>query len=169
MSTAESYIRDLDLTAHPEGGYFKETYRSTLCIPGSVLQEHADERNLLTAIYFLLKDDDYSAFHRLNSDEIWCFHDGAPLSIHVLSPDGQLNTLSLGLDFSAGQQAQLLIPANHWFAAEITLKNSFSIMSCFVAPGFDFADFELADSNTLGQEHPQHSELIHRLCHHSEM
>jgi predicted cupin superfamily sugar epimerase len=160
---AEQIIDRLQLTAHPEGGYFRETYRSDLFLDEKSLLEYTNGRNLKTAIYFLLKSGQKSAFHRLRSDEFWYFHQGSPLEVYIIHPDGRLEEVSLGNDFTLNQTPQLLLPAGTWFAARCVEEQSFTLISCSVAPGFDFTDFELADREKLSKQFPQHSTMITEL------
>lgn len=152
---SKQYINLLQLEAHPEGGFFKETYRSELLMP----IEGRNKRNVSTAIYFLLEGSDKSHFHRIKSDELWFYHDGEPLEIAVII-DNQLLKYDLGLNLENGERPQLVIPANSWFAARIKSEKSFSLVSCTVAPGFDFSDFELAEGPKLLESFPQLAEGI---------
>jgi predicted cupin superfamily sugar epimerase len=115
-----------------------------------------------TAILFLLLNRQFSAFHRIRSDEIWHFHCGATVLLHVLKPDGNYACIELGLNPPAALP-QAVVPAGSWFAAEVKGRRGFSLVSCTVAPGFDFADFELARRNKLTKAYPAHKALIRRL------
>jgi predicted cupin superfamily sugar epimerase len=141
--TAESIIKHLNLTRHPEGGFYSETYRAEK----SVTLEDGKVRSAGTAIYYLLKGTDKSHFHRVGSDELWLFHQGEPLEIHVITKDGKIETRILGNRLDLNEVPQIAIPANAWFAACIKRGVGFSLVSCVVAPGFEFEDFELADKN----------------------
>jgi uncharacterized protein len=160
---AEQIIDRLQLAAHPEGGYFRETYRSDLFLDEKSIPGYTNGRSLKTAIYFLLKSDQKSAFHRLSSDEFWYFHQGSPLEVYIIHPNGELEEVILGNDFSLDQTPQLLLPAGTWFAARCVEEQSFTLISCSVAPGFDFADFELADRQGLSKEFPKHAMIITEL------
>jgi len=153
--TTEELIRQLQLLPHPEGGYYRETYRSA----GALLTPDGAQRNTCTAIYYLLEGIDKSHFHRIRSDELWFFHAGEPLEIFEIV-DGQLATVMLGMDVQAGQSPSLLIPANTWFAARVRASSGFSLVSCTVSPGFDFADFELASRAKLTGEFPNLEQVI---------
>ena len=159
MSTIEELITKLSLTPHVEGGYFKETYRSEALFP------HASGRkkNLVTLIYFLLPSGRYSKFHRIASDEIWVYQLGAPVLIHVLHEDGQLQTHTLGGDIHLGHELQVIIPAKAIFGAEVSLPGAYSLSACMVAPGFDFIDFEVFDRAYMINKFPQHKALIEHL------
>lgn len=161
--TVQQLIEQFGLIPHPEGGYYKETYRSTEFISKQALPERfTGQRFHSSAIYFLLVQGNFSAFHRIKSDECWHFYAGDTLCVHMISPSGQLTTIYLGNKPSTVYQ--YVVPAGYWFASETASGGSFSFVGCTVAPAFDFADFELADSNTLAQQFPQHSEIIQRLC-----
>ena len=155
MMSADQLIDSLKLQAHPEGGYYRETYRSN---EKGVFA--AGERNLHTLIYFLLESTSFSAFHRIRSDESWCYHAGATCTVYVIHPDGTLETMKTGPSPENGDNFQIIIPANCWFAAEVEGANNFTLVSCGVAPGFDFSDFELATRDRLCKEFPQHTALI---------
>jgi len=163
IRTLEYWIKHLGLLPHPEGGYYRETYRSREEIPGDCLPARFNGyRSLSTAIYFLLTAKDRSVFHRIKSDEMWHFHDGGPLNIYVLNERG-LATYTLGPDPENGHQLQIVVPANHWFGA-LTIGNSnYTLASCTVSPGFDFQDFEIADRDQLLNEFPSEKEIITRL------
>jgi len=148
--TADSIIEYLNLTRHPEGGFYRETYRAEK----SITLEDGKVRNAGTAIYYLLKGTDKSHFHRVGSDELWLFHQGEPLEIHVITHDGTIETRVLGNRLDLNEEPQIAIPANVWFAAGIQSRVGFSLVSCVVAPGFEFEDFELADKNELIELYP---------------
>jgi predicted cupin superfamily sugar epimerase len=150
-------VQKLGLLAHPEGGFYKETYRSSC----SMTTDQNTSRNISTAIYFLLENDNISLFHRIQSDELWFFHQGEPLEI-VFIKDGVLNTIILGNSFDNGEVPQATIPANIWFASSVKDQKGYSLVSCTVAPGFDFADFELATRATLLHEFPHLKETIQK-------
>jgi predicted cupin superfamily sugar epimerase len=152
----ENLIQKLGLEPHPEGGFFKETYRSEEMI----MTAHG-ERHLSTAIYFLLTKNNFSAFHRIRSDETWHFHEGDPLVIHEIKPNGEYLAHRLG-HIEKGAIPQLTIQSNSWFASELDEGGSYGLVSCTVSPGFDFRDFELADK-TLLQEWPEYTALLDRL------
>jgi predicted cupin superfamily sugar epimerase len=164
MKDAAFYITQLQLKPHPEGGYYKETYRSKGNIQADALKEFNGARSYSTAIYYLLKQGDYSAFHRIKSDECWHRYAGATLLIHVLYNDGNYNCIKLGPELDREEILQFVVPANTWFAAECAGKSSFVLAGCTVAPGFDFNDFEMAGKQVLLKAYPSHKELISRLC-----
>ncbi|GAB4269334.1 MAG: cupin domain-containing protein [Candidatus Rifleibacteriota bacterium] len=158
-------IEKLQLERHPEGGYYREIYRSNGLIPASALAEsHSGIRPFLTSIYFMLEPGDVSSLHRLKSDEIWYFHAGSSLSIHIIFPDGRYEKLCLGPDIESGQSYQQIVPAGCWFGATVNSENEPSLVGCAVAPGFDFADFEMAEKEKMLRDFPQHKDLIEMLC-----
>jgi len=164
----EYWIENLDLQPHPEGGFFRETYRATESIMQTALPPRfSGDRAFSTAIYYLLAKDNYSAFHRIKQDELWHFYDGAPLIIHVIEPSGTYSSLKVGLNIEGGEYPQVVIQAGCFFAAEVSNKESFSLVGCTVAPGFDFADFDLPDKDALIKQFPQHSTIIHHLTNKS--
>ena len=160
---ADQIISNLNLEAHPEGGYFRETYRSGTFLSESNLPDYPGGRNLATVIYFLLKSGQQSAFHRLRSDEFWYWHFESSLEVYIIHPDGNLQKELMGSNIEAGERPQLLLPAGTWFAAKCAEQDSFTLISCSVAPGFSFEDFELAEREKLIQQFPQHSSLITEL------
>jgi uncharacterized protein len=155
--TAAEWIRVLGLVPHPEGGHYRETYRaaSTFTPPG-----FAEPRALSTAIYFLLQAGEVSALHRLRSDEVWHFHTGSTLLVIELTAAGALLEHRLGLDVESGEQLQVVIPAGSWFGARVAGGAGFTLVGCTVAPGFDFADFELAGRDALEARYGRHRETI---------
>lgn len=155
MDRPEELIRTLRLAPHPERGWFAETYRSPLVSGG---------RNASTAIYFLLSAAQPGTYlHRLKSDELFHLYEGGPLDVLLLAPDGTHATPVLGLDLACGERPQIVIPAGTWFAAELREGASHCLFGCTVAPGFDFADFELAEGPELAARWPAASDRIRRL------
>ena len=163
-NSAEDYIKKFEMIQHPEGGWFKETYRSKGMISAAALPTDFDgDRNFATSIYFLLQKGDISAFHRIKSDELWHFHDGDGLIVHELKTNGEYVKHLLGLDLESGQQPQAMIEAGCWFGSEVIEGGTFSLVGCTVSPGFDFQDFELAKADDLGSAFPEHYKLISRM------
>ena len=163
--SADYWIRTLKLKKHPEGGYFTEVYRSNEVINVKGLpQRYQSFRNFSTSIYFLLKGNEFSAFHRILSDETWHFYSGCPLRIFLLGPNQTAKELILGSEPENDQVFQFTIPRGWWFAAQPILHDSFSLCGCTVSPGFDFEDFELAQKQLLIQRYPRQSHLIERMC-----
>lgn len=165
MSTAEQLVSYYNLQPHPEGGWYTQTYKSKeYIVAGSLPERFAGDRPFSTAIYFLLKQGNFSAFHRIKSDECWHFYEGGPLEVFMLLPDGKLDIVTLGNDISKDQYYQFVVPAGCWFASRAAAGSQYSFVGCTVAPGFDFDDFELADANKLVSEFPRHEALIRQLC-----
>lgn len=160
---AEYWIEKLELEAHPEGGYFRQTYKSDLLIAHEALPGFAGARAASTAIYFLIEGKNFSAFHRLGSDEMWHFYAGSPLAVHVIEPVGAYSSILLGSDPEAGQTFQAVVRAGCWFASHVADWKSWALVGCTVAPGFEFADFEMAKREELSAQYPQHREMIRRL------
>jgi predicted cupin superfamily sugar epimerase len=161
---AGTFIDKLRLLPHPEGGYYRETYRASEVLPAAALPpRYGGARAVSTAIYFLLADDQRSALHRLRSDEAWHFYAGSALLLSVIHPDGRLERITLGPDFDEGEAFQAMVPAGTWFGAEVSVADSYALAGCTVAPGFDFLDFETADRATLLQLYPAHRTVIERL------
>ena len=162
--TARYWIEKLQLEAHPEGGYFRQTYRSDVMIARDALPARfAGARAASTAIYFLLEGENFSAFHRLRSDEVWHFYAGDPLVVHVISPEGSYSSILLGCELEAGQVLQAVVLAGCWFASHVADWSSFAVVGCTVAPGFDFEDFKMGEREELVARYPQHRVLIEGL------
>jgi len=161
QKTAKYWIEKFSLTKHPEGGYFKEIYRSEEIIQKQHLPlRFSGDRNFSTSIYFLLDKSDFSSFHKIKSDEQWHFYAGNSLSIFVISPSGDMKTILLGDNPDKGEMFTAIIKKDYWFAAKPNDENSFSLVGCTVAPGFDFKDFTLGKHDDLLKEFPQHSKVI---------
>jgi hypothetical protein len=161
MLPADFWIERLQLTPHPEGGYYRETYRCRERIdPDGLPARYSGPRHMGTAIYFMLTSGSFSSFHRLKSDEAWHFYTGHPITLHRISPKGKLTTHLIGNDPMQEQEFQVLIPANEWFAAEVVAGGEYGLVGCTVAPGFDFEDFEMATRPDLLTRFPQHEGLI---------
>lgn len=164
MKDKSFWIKKLQLLPHPEGGFYKEVFRSEGKLEFSDKIYFDGDRNYMTSIYFLLDDDNFSAFHKIKSDEMWYFHYGDPIKVHVINNEGLYSSFTLGLELNNGHVLSSVVKANCWFASETLNKNGFGLVSCAVAPGFDFSDFLLADES-LTKVFPQHKELIKRLLH----
>jgi hypothetical protein len=163
--TSQFFVEKFKMQLHPEGGWFKETYRSDEVILGEHLPNRfGDARNFSTAIYFLLEGKQFSAFHRIKSDELWHFYYGTPLYVYVIDKTGELQIIKLGNNPEKGETFQAVVKAGCWFASKPADENGFSLVGCTVAPGFDFADFEMADRNQLLQQYPHLTEMIWQLC-----
>jgi len=161
--TSEEIIKQLELKPHPEGGFYKEIYRSENFIePTCLHNKFKGKRRFSTSIYYLLREGDFSAFHRITSDELWHHYAGGDITLHLLDQQKGYQTKILGDEIMGNGSYQVIIPANVWFAAQLTTQNSFSLAGCTVSPGFDFDDFELADKDQLLQQFPQYANVISR-------
>ncbi len=165
MKTAQDWVKQLQLQPHPEGGYFRETYRCNERIAASNLPDRFDtDHSFSTAIYYLLDAPNFSAFHRIKQDELWHHYQGTALTIHVINQAGEYQPLSLGNNPAQGQSFQQLVKAGDWFAATVDEPDGYALVGCTVAPGFEFADFELARQQHLQQQFPQQQRIIKQLC-----
>jgi predicted cupin superfamily sugar epimerase len=159
-NTAREWIERLALTEHPEGGWYQEIYRSDdqvllTATPKTVSKPRA----AMTSIYFLLEAPEVSCLHRIDSDELWYWHAGDELRIEVIAPQGTRRTLRLGPEASL----QVAVEKGCWFGAELPSSQGWALVSCAVAPGFEFSGFELAERSSLLASYPEHRELILRL------
>jgi uncharacterized protein len=161
---AKYWIEKLGLKPHPEGGYYRRTYQAELVVAKEALPAgFTGARAVSTAIYFLLEGENFSALHRLRSDEVWHFYAGDPLVVHVISPEGEYSSIRLGRDLEAGQVLQGVVRAGSWFASHVADWRSFAVVGCTVAPGFDFEDFEMGKREELVARYPRDREVIMRL------
>ena len=161
-SKASAYIKQLQLIKHPEGGYFREVYRSgEKILPEHLPMRYKSSRNFSTSIYFLLEGNQFSAFHFLQSDELWHFYDGSSVLLYIIDQKGNLSVQKLGREKYSN--FQITIKKRNWFAAEVENKKSFSLFGCTVSPGFDFDDFKLGKRIELIRKFPKHKNIIGRL------
>ena len=164
MKDADYWIENLGLIEHPEGGHFREIYRSHEEIGADVLPDrYKGARSFCTSIYYLLKDDEVSSLHRLKSDEVWHFYTGSQLAIHVIRDDGEYSTINLGNDLEKGEVFQAVVTSGCWFGATVNDPGAYSLLGCTVAPGFDYGDFELGDREELVRLYPAHWSIIEKL------
>jgi predicted cupin superfamily sugar epimerase len=156
--TGDDVVRLLELAPHPEGGFFRETFRGE-ALPFALPERGA--RATSTAIYFLLRRGDFSAWHRVRSDEAWHHYLGAPLELHLLGADAA-SRIVLGSALERGERPQAVVPAGVFQAARPVAASEcdFSLVGCTVAPGFDFADFEMPPRGELLERFPEHRALI---------
>jgi len=165
MSFTNQLIQKYNLQPHREGGWYKQTYKSNEEIDADALPERfGANRAFSTAIYFLLEKGNFSAFHRIKSDECWHFYAGDPLVIYVIDQNGELKISSLGNDLEKGHLFQYVVPANCWFASRPAPGSEYCFVGCTVSPGFEFEDLELADQTELSVMYPQHRSIIKELC-----
>ncbi len=154
-------VAHFDMAPHPEGGFYKELYRSAGVIPNSALpQGYAGDRCFSTAILFLLRRGEYSRLHRIRQDETWHFYLGGGLRLVSISPQGESREVLLGQELLQGQQVQYTVPGGCWFGATPAPGTDYTLVGCTVAPGFEFADFELGERAGLEQAFPAVRELI---------
>jgi predicted cupin superfamily sugar epimerase len=153
----QELVKTLDMKAHPEGGFYAETYRAD-----SEIETESGKRQLITSIYFLLRSEDVSHFHRIKSDELWFWHEGSPLSVHLLGEKGH-EILKLGPVNDLDSRPQHLVRSNTIFGSSVEVPKSYSLVSCVVAPGFDFRDFELFQTEDLLPHFPKAEEIIRKL------
>jgi hypothetical protein len=162
----EYWIEKLNLQKHPEGGYYRENYRCQDIInKDRLLTRYNDFRNASTAIYYLLLGDEFSAFHKLKSDEIFHFYSGSTLIVHIIDNEGEYHQFKLGNNLDENEVLQLVIPHDYWFASHVSESNSYSLIGCTVSPGFDFADFSLGNREELTTLYPHLIDLITKLTH----
>lgn len=153
----DELVRALGLQPHPEGGYYKETYRAQARV-----ETPRGSRSAGTAIYYLLPRGEFAAWHQVASDEVWHFYDGSPLTLYLLTDEG-LETVVLGRDVARGERPQVVIPARVLQAA--APRGDYTLVGCTVAPGFDFADWEMPSRDVLSARYPAHTELFRQLTH----
>ncbi len=162
--TAEYWINKLELATHIEGGAFKEIYRSPVLTPLSALPNgFTGDRNFCTSIYFLLQQHQFSAFHKIKSDEVWHFYYGDTLIVYEIDQQGHVIEHRLGCDPENNESFQCVIPAGNWFAARLAPGGEYALAGCTVSPGFDFTDFNLAKQEELIAAYPAHEQLIKEL------
>ena len=152
-----------NLEPHPEGGFYKETFRDDKSIPASSLPEHGGDRSYSTGIYFLLTKGMISSLHRIKSDEMWHFYLGGPLTVVQISPNGDVEEIVLGQGVKSGQKVQHVVPAGYWFGAYPNEGSEYSFVGCTVAPGFDFRDFEMGNRENLIKQFPNAKDIIEKL------
>jgi uncharacterized protein len=154
--TAEEVIRLLGLAPHPEGGFFRETFRARQSVAGP---RPMASRAASTAIYFLLRAGEFSAFHTVLSDEVWHHYLGATLELHTIDRAGMPQRVELGPQLQHGECPQWVVPAGTLQAARV-IGEGFALCGCTVAPGFDFADFDMPSRSVLSARYPALADLI---------
>ena len=163
--TPDEIVEILGLEPHHEGGFFRESHRDALVIPGGALPHLPGDRACSTHIYYLLRDGAVSALHRVRSTEVFHHYLGDPVTQLQIGADGAARVAAIGPDLAAGQRPQVVVPAGAWQGAMLARggPSSFALLGCTVAPGFEWEDFELADGVTcdaLAAAHPEHAGLI---------
>lgn len=162
--TAADFVKKLNLLPHPEGGFYKEVYRSTDTVSRAALPTgFSGDRVLATSIYFLIEKDNFSALHKIKSDEIWHFYAGDALEVIEINESGDLKKTSVGNNLETGELFQYTVKANTWFGSRVKAGGNFSLVGCTVAPGFDFEDFELADRKQLLKLFPEQKVVIEEM------
>jgi len=157
----EELVKKLELLPHPEGGYYKEVYRSSETIVRTALpQKFSGERNFCTSIYFLIEMNNFSALHKIQSDEIFHFYAGDAMEVVEINKQGNLKSTLVGNKIEQDQVFQYTVKAGHWFGSRVATGGHFSLVGCTVSPGFDFVDFEMAKRDDLVRKYPQHEVLI---------
>jgi uncharacterized protein len=161
MNTAEYWIQHLGLKPHPEGGFYKEIFRSSISVDKKSLPlGFQASRRLVTSIYYLLRSGEISHFHRLRSDELWYYHYGSSVRIIIIDQEGHKQTRLLGPKIEKAEHLQIVIPAGTIFGAEVIDSDSFGLFGCMVAPGFEFDDFEMYNKEDLKQAYPRQADII---------
>ena len=148
-------IARLDLRPHPEGGWYRETFRDPRAVHAAGFE---GPRSASTAIYFLLAEGNFSALHRIRSDEVWHHYLGGDVEVVCLSDDGALRTLVVGGRIDGDAAPQAVVEAGVWFGARA--RKGWALVGCTVAPGFEFSDLELADRAALTASYPAHAGII---------
>lgn len=152
------------MSRHPEGGYYKEVYRSSETLSTQSLPDrYGGTRSLGTSIYFLLPGEERSVFHRIKSDEIWHYYSGDSLYLITINPQGELNEIWLGPQTDKGQVFQWVIPQGWWMGSICSNPQGYTLVGCTVSPGFDFDDFEIAQASVMLKSYPQHKDWIEKL------
>ncbi len=150
----QNIVKRLDLKPHPEGGFYRETYRSA---------GKFGDKNHSTAIYFLLTPGNFSALHRIRSDEAWHFYSGGSITIVEITPKGDVKRTVIGNDFEKGEVPQYVVPAGNWFGSYLNEGGEYALVGCTVSPGFEFTDFEMGKRAELLEKYPRASEEIVQL------
>lgn len=162
--TFNEIVEHLKLQAHPEGGFYKETYRSELVISDKALpKDFGGDRNSCTSIYFLIDKTNFSALHKIKSDEIWHFYAGDALEVIEITEEGELIKTLVGNKLNEGQVFQYTVKAGNWFGSRVAEGGNYSLVGCTVSPGFDFKDFEMAKKESLTKVFPEHENIIREL------
>lgn len=156
MKHSAAYWKEqLQLESHPEGGSFASSFAAS-----SSIKTERGYRPLFSSIYFLLTAGEVSHFHQLESDELWYYHDGAALIVHMITVNGDYRAVKLGLNLENGERPQVLVSAGTIFGSSMNIDEEYSLVGCMVSPGFDFKDFQLFTEQYLLSLHPQHAVII---------
>lgn len=159
MKDKSIWIDHYKMAGHEEGGFFYQVLRSdqTTQLKGQ------KPRALYTSIYFLLTSNNPSRFHRLTADEVWYYHYGSPLTVHMITPEGDYKQVTLGIDVENGQVLQAVVPKGTIFGSSVEADDSYALVSCMVSPGFEYDDFELFKRSDLLKQYPDYADIIYRL------
>ncbi|EKU48603.1 cupin domain-containing protein [Staphylococcus massiliensis] len=149
---SETIIQKLELAPHPEGGYYREVIKGA----------HDSGRAPYSSIYFLLRDQEVSHFHRIDADEIWYHHEGATLLIHMIYPDGSYESVQLGHQLEQGDVYQYVVPKGTIFASSVKDQEGYALVGCMCQPAFEFEQFELFDKEELIEQYPEHASIIEK-------
>ncbi|XJS11737.1 cupin domain-containing protein [Aerococcaceae bacterium WGS1372] len=159
MVTMNQWIKYYNMEGHREGGFYYQNLKSNQ----TIVNEEGNERALYTSIYFLLTDTNPSRFHRLKADEVWYYHYGQALIVHMITPEGNYETITLGSNIERGEVLQAVVPKGTIFGSTIETEDSYALVSCMVSPGFEYEDFELFQRDDLLSKYPEHHDIIERL------
>lgn len=159
MKDKSIWIDHYKMAGHEEGGFFYQVLKSDQTIQ----LEGQKPRALYTSIYFLLTSNNPSRFHRLTADEVWYYHYGSPLTVHMITPEGDYKQVTLGIDVENGQVLQAVVPKNTIFGSSVEADDSYALVSCMVSPGFEYDDFELFKRSDLLKQYPDYADIIYRL------
>ncbi len=161
MRNAQTLIERLSLQPHPEGGYYRETYRSSERIEHDALpRRYNGARSFGTAVYYLLSAETFSAIHRVNTDEVWHFYCGDSVEILQLSPSGSGRLTTLGINIEGGMQPQVVVPRETWQGARLVEGGEYALLGTTLAPGFEFTDFQLGCRDELLSAYPSFKDAI---------
>lgn len=164
MNRQEYLIKQLELSKHPEGGYYRQVYKSDECIKEDYLPERFHSSHAMsTAIYFMLTNKEYSAFHIIKQDELWHHYEGGTIEIVIIEQDGTLSKKLLGKNFEKGEEPLVVVPYGVYFSARLLDDESYSLVGCTVSPGFEFDDFYMPTKNELIALYPNHKDIIEEL------
>ena len=148
------WINELGLSKHPEGGYFREIYRSP---------RNRNNRSFVTSIYYLIDGNDFSAFHKIDADEIWHFYYGSSLTLFIIDErNSRLTRKVLGNNYKKKESLEIVIESNNWLAAQVNNKLTYSLVGCTVIPGFEFEYYELGERDKLFSLFPEHKKIIEK-------
>ncbi len=162
--TIDYLVKQLDLLPHPEGGFYKEVYRSEEKIAEIALPTRfLGDRHFFTSIYFLIEKNNFSALHKIKSDETWHFYFGDALEVIEISEEGSVKSTFIGSNLEKNEMFQYTVKANTWFGSRVKVGGNFSLVGCTVAPGFEFDDFEMAERNVLQKKFPQNNKIIEEM------